>query len=193
MSQQGPNPIEIYQAAVEKMLPIISGVKADQLSAPTPCSEWNVQGLLNHNIKVAEFTHALITGGATDMAGMFAVGGPLPSEGAASAFQAATSNVLNAIKTPGTADKIVETPFGAMPAGQFLMIPFGDILIHQWDLAKGTNQDTSMDSSMAEACYGVLSHGIEQAREGGFFGSDVQVSMTGSIQDKLLGLSGRQP
>ena len=73
------------------------------------------------------------------------------------------------------------------------MIPFGDIVLHKWDLAKATNQNTSIDSGLAEACYGALSQGIEQARQMGFFGSEVTVPISGSIQDKLLGLSGRQP
>ena len=73
------------------------------------------------------------------------------------------------------------------------MLFIGDFVIHKWDLAKGTDQDTSLDSSMAEAVYGSLSKGIHGARQAGFFGPDVPVSSASSIQDRLLGLSGRQP
>ena len=73
------------------------------------------------------------------------------------------------------------------------MFPFLDIVIHKWDLAKGTDQDTSIDSSLAEVSYAALSHAIEGARPAGAFGPEVQVPMSAGIQDKLLGLSGRQP
>ena len=73
------------------------------------------------------------------------------------------------------------------------MFPFLDIVIHKWDLAKGTNQDTSIDSSLAKVSYAALSHAIEGARQSGAIGPEVQVPMSASIQDKLLGLSGRQP
>ena len=73
------------------------------------------------------------------------------------------------------------------------MLPVGDIVLHKWDLAKATNQSTSLDSGLAEACFGALSQGIEQGRQAGFFGAEVTVPISASIQDKLLGLSGRQP
>lgn len=123
------------------------------------------------------------------------VSGALPPEGAADAFRAATDKVLQAIKAPGAMEKMVD-PFGsgqAMPAGMFLMLPFGDIVLHKWDLAKGTNQDTSIDSALAEASFGALQHGIEDGRKMNFFGPEVQVPISAGIQDKLLGLSGRQP
>ena len=58
-----PNPIELYEAARDYMVPIIGGVKAPQLTDSTPCSEWNVQQLINHNLKVAEWANSILTGG----------------------------------------------------------------------------------------------------------------------------------
>ena len=80
-----------------------------------------------------------------------------------------------------------------MPAAHFLMLPIADFVIHKWDLAKSTNQDISLDSSMAEVTYGSLSQGIDGAWKAAFFGPEVPVSSASSIQDRLLGLSGRQP
>ena len=54
MARQGPNPIEVYESTVQSMLSIVAGVRADQLDASTPCIEWNVQALINHNIKVSQ-------------------------------------------------------------------------------------------------------------------------------------------
>ena len=44
----------------------------------------------------------------------------------------------------------VETAFGAMPGGQFIMVPILDMIIHTWDLAKATGQNTSLDSGLCE-------------------------------------------
>lgn len=73
------------------------------------------------------------------------------------------------------------------------MFPFADLMLHKWDLAKATNQDTSLDSSLAEACYNSLMHRIERGREAGLFSPEVTLPITASIQDKLLALTGRQP
>jgi hypothetical protein len=57
---QGPNVIELYEGAVQHMLPTLDGIKTDQLTAATPCSEWNVQALILHNIKTTAFVKGII-------------------------------------------------------------------------------------------------------------------------------------
>lgn len=191
MAQQGPNPIEIYEGAVNFMRDIIAGVKADQLTSSTPCVEWNVQALIIHNIKVSQAFHGMMTGsGGVDA---FDVKGPIPSEGAVAAFEGTTGALLEAIKAPGALEKVVEAPFGKMPGGQFIMIPFADLLIHKWDLAQATGQDSSLDSSMSDVCYALFSPMVQGMRAGGNFGAEVLVSASASIQEKLLGMTGRTP
>lgn len=190
--QRMVNPIELYEAAVNYMRPIIAGVKPGQLSSPTPCTEWSVQALINHNIKVAQMYHSEFTrGGPVDP---MAVSGPLPPEGAEVAFVAGTNRVLAAVKASGALDRILDTRLvGKMPGRNLLMLPVMDLVVHKWDLAKATNQDSHLDSALAEVCYQVLAARIEQARQAGRFGPEVVVPANASIQDKLLGLSGRQP
>ena len=192
MTQAGmPNPIELYEGARDYMIPILGGVQASQLTSATPCSEWNVKQLINHNLLVAEWVHRTFTGG--EGVDPFAVDGDLPEEGAQAAFAAVTNKVLDAIKAPGMLEKVITTPFGEMPAGNFLMMPFGDILIHKWDLAKATSQNTAMDSPMADACFQVFSGIAEGARESKVFGPEVTIPIDASSRDKLLGLTGRNP
>ena len=191
MAQSGmPNPIELYEGARDYMVPIIGGVKASQLTHTTPCSEWNVQQLINHNLKVAQLVISILTSGPLE--DDLAVNDPLPEEGAQEAFVAGTNQVLALIKSPGMLEKVVPTPFGDMPAGNFLMFPFGDILIHKWDLAKATGQDASMDSSMAQVVYRAWAPVLEGTR-GTAFGPAVPVPANAGDRDKLLGLTGRTP
>ena len=70
---QGPNPVELYEASIQQMLPIIAGVKSDQLSSPTSCSEWDVQALINHNLRVQAFVDTVLKGAPGDPGQMFAV------------------------------------------------------------------------------------------------------------------------
>ena len=190
MAQQGPNAIEVYEATVQSMQPIIDGVRADQLNAATPCTEWDVQGLINHNIKVSQFFNSILTG--ADGVNPMEVNVPLPSEGAAAAFEAATSGLLTTAKAIDL-EKVVEAPFGSMPAGQLLMITFGDMFIHKWDLAKATGQNASMDSGLAEVCYHLITNLMEGGRDPNNFADAISVSAGANIQDKLLAFSGRLP
>ncbi len=190
MAQAGPNIIDLYEGAVQLMLPTLAGVKADQLSGSTPCTEWNVQDLISHNIKVADFVHGTIQGNNTT--NPMEVGDALPSQGARDAFASGTSKVLDLSKSSDL-NRVIETPVGEMPIANFVMFPTLDIVIHKWDLAKGTSQSTSLDAGLAEACFGAMQMGAEMGRQAGVFGPEITVPMSASIQDKLLAISGRQP
>ena len=188
---QGPNVIELYEGAVQNMLPILGGIQEDQLTASTPCLEWNVQNLVIHNIKVTSFSQGIIR--ANSAVDDLDISGPIPSEGAVDAFVTGTNRVLNLLKDSGDLSEVVETPFGSMPIANFIMFPTLDIVIHKWDLAKGTGQNTDIDSGLAEAAYGALQMGVEAGRQFGIFAAEVEIPMSASIQDKLLAISGRMP
>ena len=100
MAQAGtPNPIELYEGARDYMIPNIGGVQASQLTGSTPCTNWNVKQLINHNLLVAEMVHRTFTGG--EPVDPFAVDGDLPEEGAQAAFAAVTHKVLETrLKSP---------------------------------------------------------------------------------------------
>lgn len=188
------DPVALYEGARDNLLPALAGVKHAQLGGGTPCTEWNVQQLMVHNIKVAEYFFRVITGDSrADRLSMFEVDGPLPAEGIEAAFEAITNRIINAARAPGALDTVVSTVLGEVPVARLLAAPITDMTLHKWDLAKATGQDTTIDSSLAEVCYHNLAQVVEGARQRGTFGSDVTVPMTASIQEKLLGLSGRQP
>ena len=196
MAQQSPNMIELYEAAVKGFREILRGVKTDQMSNATPCIEWNVQALLNHNIKVEGMAHGVLTGNIT--VNPMDVAGPLPPEGALEALDKGVAKNLELLKAPGFLDKELDTPFGRMSAAHFMFNPFTDLLIHQWDLAKGTGQSTTLDSGLVGACFADLSPVVDNYRGEVMpgvhvFGPNVPVSDSASAQDKLIGLTGRKP
>ena len=137
MSQgQGSNALELYEAAVQYMMPIITAIQEERLEDPTPCSEWNVRALLNHNVRVAQFAQSVLSGTRiNEPMWTMEVDGPLPAEGALEAFVAGTGKVMEAVRCSGALDTVVDTGFGEMSASQFLMAPMSDLVIHKWDLA----------------------------------------------------------
>jgi uncharacterized protein (TIGR03086 family) len=190
MAQTSPNPIEVYEGASQMMLPIMAGVSDDQLASSTPCTQWTVQQLIQHNLKVSQWASGILTGGS-DVNAMD-VSGELPNEGAAAAFESITRSLLAAAKSMDL-EQVLDTPFGPLTVGQMLLVPSGDIVVHKWDLAQATNQDTSLDSSLAEVCYQTILPMAAGGREAGFFAAEVNVPANATIQDKLLAVSGRQP
>ena len=193
MAQQGPNPVELYQGAAQAIVPTVGGVNASQFGSNTPCTDWTVQNLINHNLKVQTFLHATLTGSEMDPGSMSQVDGPLPQEGPETALKSITDQVIATANAMDLAT-IVKTPFGEMPAGHFIMIPMFDLVIHRWDLASATGQNKNIDSSIAEVCLGVLRpEAVEGGRKMGAFGPEVVIPGGASAQDRLLGLVGRTP
>ena len=189
MAVQSPNPIEVYQGAVELILPAVAGIGENHFGLDTPCSEWTVQALINHNLAVQAMTHGvLLKSGAGTPPDLTAA---LP-EGAEAPFRAVTAQVLAALQAVDL-EEMVESPFGPIAAGRFIMFPIADLVIHKWDLAKATGQNTDIDSSLAEICLQTLTPAVAGGRENGAFGLEVTVPSAASIQDRLLALTGRQP
>lgn len=187
-----PNPIEVYETAIKALTPILAGVTAAQLSSNTPCTEWTVRSLINHSIAVQNFANTVLSKGTLDPSAMGNVDHDLPSEGAEAAFKSITDTTLATLKKVNL-EKTVETPFGAMPGGNFIMVPIVDMIIHKWDLARATDQSSNIDNALAEIGLEVLSHVLTGSRDGGFFAPEVSVAASASAQDRLLGFSGRTP
>lgn len=155
-----------------------------------------MQALINHNLKVEGFAQGILTGNIT--VNPMDVTGPLPPEGAMEALDRGVASTLELIKAPGALDQELNTPFGTMSAVNFMFNPFTDLLIHRWDLAKGTGQAANLDSGLVDACFGGLSPVIDNYRGEVMpgvhvFGPGVTVPDSASAQDKLMGLTGRQP
>ena len=190
------NPIEMYEAAAQGFRQRLSGVQYNQMSSPTPCSEWNVQALINHNINAAGFAEGVFLGNVT--VNPQDVSGPLPGVNALEALDAGIAKVVAAAKASGSLDQEFDTPFGPMTRSVFLIDITWDLLVHTWDLAKGTNQNTTLDSGLVEVIYHAFTPQMEHMRQEEFggikiMGSEVQVPASASLQDRFLGVMGRQP
>lgn len=185
--QSMPNPVEVYEASVKQAQKVIRGVKPNQLSQPTPCGYWTVQGLMAHMVHAPEAFSAFLESGS------MSTPGSLAKDASLQAFDAATKKALTAAKAPGALAKQAKTPVGEMTAGQFMMMVAGDLCVHAWDLAKATSQDTKLDPKLAEVSYAVFSPMAQFGRQAGVFGPEVKVAANASAQDKLLGLTGRKP
>lgn len=182
-----PNPIEVYEASVKQAQRVIRGVKSNQLSQPTPCTYWTVQGLMAHMVHAPEALSGLLESGTPPAPGEMA------KDASLKAFDSAAAKALTAAKASGALSKKAKTPAGEMTGGQFMMMVAGDLCVHAWDLAKATGQDAKLDTKLAEVSYAVFSPMAQFARQMGAFGPEVKVPANASAQDKLLAMTGRKP
>ena len=193
-----PDPVAQLDRVTRRTKDVASGVTQAQAAATTPCSQWSVLDLLNHLLGGLEFTAGCITGNVPDIR---------PNEAESSyrdetdvtvlvrAYPAAVDRVLELAAVPGALERTAITPFGEMPVARIMMGTVMDQLVHCWDLARATGQDTTLDSELVEFAYGMLVSGgfADMGRQAGFIGPEVAVPDSASLQDKMIGYMGRQP
>ena len=179
------NPIEMYRAATRQAIQVAEGIRPDQLTSPTPCTEWTVQDLLDH-----------IVGGTGYLAAALGAEPTEPPTGATAADLAAgVAACLERLADPAALEHRSPSPLGFEWSG--LEATAGtsmDVLVHTWDLASATGQDTALDSAVVDACVAMFLPAMpEGGRAAGIIGPAIEVADDASPQDRLLGSLGRQP
>lgn len=180
----------LHQRTVRVWLDYVDGVAADQWDKPTPCSDWDVRGLVNHVVGEDLWTVPLL-GGSTiaDVGDRFDgdVLGAEPTTTAREAGRAAADSVAGRIPAGGT----VALSYGEESVDNYVSQLAADHLIHGWDLAVATGQDTTLDPDLV-AQVGSWFAGWEAAyRQGGAVAGRARRS-DDPQEDLLLGF-GRDP
>ena len=178
------DPLELYEKASDWTKSKIAGAKGN-LDAKTACDGWSARDLINHLLSGKD----LFVGATEGKGPSGPPQGPPPEilgDGdPVEAFEDARQAVLNAYGKEG----VLENPQMQMMAG----IAFVDTLTHGWDLAKGTGQDTTMPSGLADAAMSAIGGRLTSESRGDAFKEEVEVPDDASAQDKLIAYMGRQP
>jgi uncharacterized protein (TIGR03086 family) len=153
---------------------------SNQLDAPTPCEDWNVRTLMNHIVQTQQFfagkaqgKDVSLTPDPPDLIG----GDPT------AVFARARQDVIDAYSQPGVLEK----------TGPMLGIAFSDALIHGWDVARATNQDSTMPEGLAAAAYATIHGRFTDEQRKGVFRPEVAIAEDAADQEKLLAYTGRDP
>ena len=179
MQKDKPDLLDLYGRASEWTLEKVEGA-ASKLDDDTPCDEWDVHTLMNHMLDTQNYF-------ATTARGEKASLSPDPperlSKDPVADFARAQANTIGAFSEPGVIDEI----------GPSLGIAFADQLLHGWDLAKATGQDTTMPAGLPEAAYELIHGRFTDEQRKGVFKPEISVPADASAQEKLLAYTGRDP
>ena len=182
------DPIQRIEKATANTSTIVHGVKADQLSAPTPCSEFDVRLLLNHMIGGLDMLRAAAAGDEAKMPE-----GDQFGDDPGAIYDERRAKLMDALKAEGVLDKGWKMPFGELPGQMMASIAFVEHVTHGWDLAKATGQDTTIPEPLLSEALEVVTPMDTMWRMPGVCGPKVDVPESASATDKFAGFMGRQP
>src|SRR5688572_14226262 len=117
------------------------------------------------------------------------------------AFRSARADVEALLDDPGLAATVITSPAGQMTAAEHVdQVVSEDMVLHGWDLARATGQDDTIDPAEVERMWPAAQQIPDMMRTPGAFGPGivvygpaVAVPSDAPLQDRLLGLLGRDP
>ncbi|MCI2423361.1 TIGR03086 family metal-binding protein [Saccharopolyspora sp. K220] len=173
---------------------IIRDTKPDQLDARTPCTEYDVRGLVNH---------LLFWGPSLEGAGRKET--VPPPDGAeadvdltggdwAAALEAHLDRTVAAWSEPGAWEGTTHmggpTELPASLVGGMVVV---ELVVHGWDLAKGTGQTLALDDDLVAYVHDEVEKTAAQGRQMGVYGAEIEVPQASSTLDRTLARTGRNP
>jgi uncharacterized protein (TIGR03086 family) len=190
------DPVANLARVLDDARALIATVSTDDLTKPTPCTNWDVGALVQHLISVATIYGRAFRGGeGTPPA---APGGTIAtSDGLAATYRQAADALLDAARAPGALDKPARLLSIELPGQLAIRLVVADQLLHTWDLAQAIGRPFTMDESLAaetlEGMREVLAALPGVRGEGRAFSEEVPCPPDAPAQDRLLAFSGRQP
>ncbi len=176
---------------------LVNGVRDDQLAASTPCERYTVGELLDHLMGLTTaFRNAATKSGSDRPSG--------PGQGSAARLDPdwrtrlprQLEELVAAWRDPAAWDGMTEAGGVTLPADVMGSVALDELVMHGWDLARGTGQSFVCDPASAKACLrftSAMSAPGEEAGRDGLFGPVVEVPSDAPLFDRALGFSGRDP
>jgi uncharacterized protein (TIGR03086 family) len=176
--------IERHGRALTGFTTVVEQVPDDAWQRPTPCTEWDARALVEHVIGFHEFLVLRPLG----------LRAHRPRSGPAARWHATETALRHAHADSAALEEPAETFDGARrrPA-DVLDALAADTLIHTWDLARAVGAPDRLDRALCERSYDDAVSSAATRAESGLYGPPVPVAGDADLQDRLLGLTGRDP
>lgn len=188
--------VELDRRAVQASLAVVRQAGPDDLTRPTPCSEWSLRELLEHMTAQHHGFAAASRGQGADP-GSWAQ--PAHDDPVA-AYEAGCAAALAAFAEPGA----VSAPFTIpeispdiqFPGAQAISFHLVDYVVHGWDVARSLGAEFVVDDEVAGAALAVarrVPDGPSRLALGAQFRPRIEVPAGTGILDQALAALGRPP
>lgn len=180
----------LHEQALRHTARLVAAIGGHQWDAPTPCPKWTVRDLVNHLVTGNLWVRELGRGRTIEEVGT-ALEGDLLSQDPVATHTDSVTAAIAAFGADGAMERLWHLSFGPRPGRVYARQRFIDVLIHGWDIATATGQDTRLPEEPVAECLSYLEAKPEVRKVWGF--ATVDPPATGGPQERLLALTGRRP
>lgn len=164
--------------ALDQTGDVLDGVHEDQLSAPTPCSEWDVGRLVSHVVVAPRHFLEMADGGSPDWSAE-----PDRVLYWAATFRSGADDLIHRWH------QVEDSADPRSVDGQTT-----EFAVHTWDLARATGQTEllgRLDPVVAERALAFMTASLTAETRGGVFGPEQPAPPDAPIYDRLAAYAGR--
>ena len=185
------DPRQNLARALTQAAAVIAGVKPDQLSDPTPCTEFDVASVINHLTGAVERVGLAVSGQPTPD---IPATNEVPEGGFDAAFEAARAKALSAVEDDELLGRMITLPWATLPGAAVVRIYTLEAVLHAWDLATATGQKALLDDDLASGIHDFTVQMLPAQPRGGEipFAAAVECGSDARAVDKLAAYSGRR-
>jgi uncharacterized protein (TIGR03086 family) len=181
---------DLHDRALAGTRRYVAGVGGDQWTSASPCEGWDVRELVDHIVSGNFWAAELARGKTIDEVGD-RLDGDMLGDDPTAAYEESARAASEAFHAPGAMEAPCAVSYGPVPGEIYCGHRFLDVLVHGWDVASSTGQDTTLDPELVEACFEVIEPQIDMLVGSGMFGTPTEVPEGASRQTQLLAVLGR--
>lgn len=187
-SPASPDPrITALARGFEAVGALVSRVRDDQWSAPTPCTGWDVRRLVEHLIGMNRVFTALLEDAPPPRR---AADGQVEDD-PVGAYRDSAAALQGAFARPGALDHQYVGPLGPASGADRLQIRLYDLLAHGWDLARATGQPAELPDDLAEQSLAFVRTQLTDQSRGDRFGPARALGRDAAAIERLAAFLGR--
>ncbi len=189
---------EVFVLAEYGLKHVIDQIKDDQWSLEVPEGmKWgggvhSLRDLVSHHARDDAWVPDALAGKTMAEVGATYDGDLLGADPKAS-FTQIVETAVAAVQDFTDANKTVHLSYGDYPAHQYLLHITIFRGLEAYDLAKFIGADTKLPADLVQGLWDLILPHAGALREMGVFGPEIPVPAEASLQDRLLGLTGRDP
>ena len=182
---------ELHARALDATRRIVAGVGDDQWTTRVETSNTDVRTLVNHFVSENYWVEPLLSGESFEQVGKRYSGDVLGEDPIAS-YDRSAASAAAAFRTPGALEKpcYMRASEPRILGSALCVNRFVDVLVHGWEVANATGQDTRLDPELAEAARVGIEPDIVKLRLKGIIGDALDVPADASSQTTLLAFFG---